>query len=221
MIAEKKIVTSLDFPEFISEYKKNIQPLFKNEPWFSLESENLVLEKMKHFFQSEKSPFERTNLSGHFTASSLIFNPKTKKIILTHHRKLDKWFQLGGHCDGVENLLIPAMQEAREESGLKNISFSSLSMSNNIPLPIDFDIHVIPARKNEPEHLHLDVRFLLETNEETLSISHESLALKWFSTKEAREITTEENLLRLLDKFEFLNSRHKNAQFTMKLEELA
>ena len=209
MPTERTFPKSLDLPEFILEYKKKIQPLFKDKPWFSLESDNLVLEKMKHFFLSEKSPFERTNLSGHFTASSLIFNPKTEKIILTHHRKLNKWFQLGGHCDGVENLLIPAMQEAREESGLKNISFSSLSQSKDIPLPIDFDIHVIPARLNEPEHLHLDVRFLLETNEETLNISHESLALKWFSIKEARQVSAEESLLRLLDKFEFLNSPQK------------
>lgn len=215
---QKKTATSLDLLEFISEYQKKIQPLFKKKPWFSLESENLVLEKMKHFFLTEKNPFERKNLSGHFTASSLIFNPKTEKIILTHHRKLDKWLQLGGHCDGIEDLLIPAMQEAKEESGLKNIRFSPLSKFKEIPLPIDFDIHVIPARQNEPEHLHLDVRFLLETNEENLNISHESLALKWFSTKEVRQLSTEENLLRLLDKFEFLNSLQKKST-PMQLQE--
>lgn len=207
---EKTFGHSLNLPEFISEYKKHIQPLFQNESWFSLESENTILERMNDFFLSEKNTFARTNLKGHFTASSLIFNPKMEKIVLTHHRKLDKWMQLGGHCDGVENLLLPAMQEAKEESGLKNLNFSSLSMHGNIPLPMDFDIHVIPARGEEPQHLHLDVRFLIETNEEMLTISDESIALKWFSLEEAREISTEDNLLRFLNKFELLNSLKKN-----------
>lgn len=35
-----------------------------------------------------------------------------------HHKKLDKWLQLGDHCDGDSNILNVAVKEAIKESGI-------------------------------------------------------------------------------------------------------
>lgn len=194
-------------PQLIREYKQNLQPRFKEFSWFSPVQESTILFQLESFFMREMKPFHRSSLKGHFTASCLLINPETGKMVLTHHRKLGLWLQLGGHCDGLQNLAEVAMKEAEEESGLKKLSFSPLSKIKNHFIPLDFDIHEIPANKNDPEHLHLDVRFLIETSETELKISDESLDLKWFTPDEALEITDEESLHRLILKYKvILNS---------------
>ena len=61
-------------------------------------------------------------------------------VLLMHHTKLDKWFQLGGHCDGDPDVINVAIKEASEESGIKNIKPLSLEI-------FDIDIHLIPPHK--------------------------------------------------------------------------
>ena len=39
---------------------------------------------------------------------------------MTHHKKIGKWLQLGGHSDGEEDLLKVSQREAKEESGINN-----------------------------------------------------------------------------------------------------
>ena len=48
-----------------------------------------------------------------------IFVVHDAKILLIHHRKLDKWLPLGGHIELDEDPEIAAKREAREESGLE------------------------------------------------------------------------------------------------------
>lgn len=200
----KRANSYLTLPELATQYKEQLMPSFHSESWFSEERELKTLNEMKAFFHQETNPFERSCLKGHFTASCLLVNPKTKQFVLTHHRKLGLWLQLGGHADGMENLAEVALKEAEEESGLKKLSFSRSLMSEGNPLPVDFDIHVIPASKKDPEHLHLDVRFIVEAEDCALKISDESLDLKWFTAEEAGEVSDEESLLRLIKKYEFL-----------------
>jgi 8-oxo-dGTP pyrophosphatase MutT (NUDIX family) len=47
-----------------------------------------------------------------------IFVVHDKKILLIHHRKLDKWLPLGGHIELDEDPEQAALREAKEESGL-------------------------------------------------------------------------------------------------------
>jgi 8-oxo-dGTP pyrophosphatase MutT (NUDIX family) len=46
-----------------------------------------------------------------------IFVVHNGKILLIHHRKLDKWLPLGGHIELDEDPEIAALREAREECG--------------------------------------------------------------------------------------------------------
>lgn len=78
-------------------------------------------------------------------------------VLLTHHRKLGAWFQLGGHADGESDVSKVALQEALEESGLQDLEL----VGEHI---FDIDIHLIPARKGDPDHYHFDVRFLVRAS---------------------------------------------------------
>lgn len=139
--------------------------------------------------------YSRLRTSGHFTGSAWIVNKKRTHTLLTLHRKLNKWLQLGGHADENENLLDVAMTEAREESGLYTLRFVDKSI-------FDIDRHVIPSRGNEPRHFHYDVRFLLEAEiDEPLSISSESKDLAWVSYEVVEELVMgNTSIMRMLEK---------------------
>lgn len=146
------------------------------------------------FIEQFEDCFERTQASGHITASALIVNKQRTHTLLTHHHKLEKWLQLGGHSDGDPDPLNVAMREAEEESGLKEVK----PVSNSI---FDVDVHAIPARKNEPEHFHYDIRFLFEADDsQPLIISAESKDLAWIPLNEIEKYTTEESMLRMIRK---------------------
>lgn len=134
----------------------------------------------------------RTCLEGHLTASCLLLNHAGTHALLTHHRKLMKWLQLGGHCDGDANLAHAALCEATEESGIDGIVID--------PLPVDLDIHTIPARPREPEHLHLDARFIARAPEGARAvISAESIELAWVSPADLKQLETDDSVTRLFE----------------------
>jgi len=128
--------------------------------------------------------FERSHAAGHITGSGWLLNPMGDKALLTLHRKLKLWVQPGGHADGDPDVLRVALREAGEESGIGGIA----ALSRHI---YDVDIHVIPARlaTGEPEHLHYDIRYLLQAPSENYAISDESDALGWFTMNELHNLT--------------------------------
>lgn len=122
---------------------------------------------------NEADCFKRTLKTGHITGSSWIVNKSRDKALLTHHKKLNRWLQLGGHADGEEKILNVSAKEAKEESGLSTL----VTLSHMI---FDIDIHLIPANAKEDSHHHYDIRYLFEADDkEPLIINHESRKLKW------------------------------------------
>lgn len=157
--------------------------------------EEVFKKEMLSFIANHPDCFERTLAIGHITASCWLLNHDMSKALLTHHTKLDKWFQLGGHCDGDSDVLAVALKEASEESGIENIQ----PVMNGI---FDIDIHLIPDTPKEKAHFHYDVRFLLQaTKDEPLKISHESKSLKWVG-KHINELPTQSrSVVRLFNKW--------------------
>ena len=133
----------------------------------------------------------RTCLEGHLTASALVLDAAGERALLLHHRKLGKWLQMGGHCDGDANLPGVALRESEEESGIEGLRV--------LPRIVDLDIHEIPARPGEPAHLHLDTRYFVLAPEGAEPVrNHESNALRWFGLEEALDEVEDVSLRRLL-----------------------
>ncbi len=136
----------------------------------------------------------RTCIPGHLTGSAWIVSADRSRTLLTHHHKLDKWLQLGGHADGDGDLLAVALREAREESGLKNLR----AVSGDL---FDVDRHWIPPRKADPGHYHYDLRFLIEADpNEPLVISTESKDLAWVAVADVPRLNPEESMARMVRK---------------------
>lgn len=153
-----------------------------------------MYETLMRFVETERDCFERSLRIGHVTGSAWIVNPAHNRVLLTHHRKLDRWLQLGGHADGDPDILAVALREAREESGLPDVR----PMSEAI---FDVDVHPIPARGAEPRHLHYDVRFLLQADDTApLVISSESKNLAWVELGEIGRYSSDASITRMAAK---------------------
>lgn len=139
--------------------------------------------------------FERTHRAGHFTGSAWLVSADGERVLLTHHRKLGRWLQLGGHADGDVDLANVTLREAEEESGLTDLVVE--------PDIFDLDRHRIPARGDEPEHWHYDVRYVVRaTGSERFAISEESLALAWKSILDiANDASADDSLRRMAGKW--------------------
>lgn len=136
----------------------------------------------------------RSCAPGHITASAWILSPDGRSALLTHHKKLGRWLQLGGHVDGEAQLENAALREAQEESGMRDFDF--VTWGGHGLEPLDLDVHPIPAHRDEPAHEHWDVRFLLRARPgQSLVVSAESNRLQWFPLEALP--TTEESVLRL------------------------
>jgi 8-oxo-dGTP pyrophosphatase MutT (NUDIX family) len=144
---------------------------------------------------SHPRAFFRDHLPGHMTASSWIVDLTGKFVLLTHHTKLNRWLQPGGHADGDQDLLAVARKEAVEETGLTSLKLLSSQI-------YDIDIHVIPARKEFPEHFHYDIRFLfLADRAERPIISSESHDLAWIPLMDIAEKSQNNiSMIRMADK---------------------
>jgi 8-oxo-dGTP pyrophosphatase MutT (NUDIX family) len=119
-----------------------------------------------------EDPFRRERLGGHFTASCWLVDRAGERVLLTHHRKLGLWLQLGGHADGERDLRVAALKEAGEESGLPGLRLE--------PGLFDLDRHRIPEHKGVPAHWHYDVRYVVRAGvDEAYVVSDESHDLAW------------------------------------------
>ncbi len=144
------------------------------EPEF--EEEKQAKKLMLDFLKTNSNYFERSLQLGHFTGSAWIINYDNSQFLLTHHKKLNTWLQLGGHADGDSDIIAVAMKEAYEESGLTSLELASSEI-------FDIGVHEIPEYKGVPSHYHYDVRFLLKVtnSSDKIHISDESNDLKWFT----------------------------------------
>ncbi len=142
-----------------------------------------------------RAPTTRKDFPEHFTGSAVVVDATGEQVCLLLHAKLQRWLQPGGHCepqDGAD-LAATALREAREETGLL-VALASGAL-------LDVDAHVIPARKDEPEHTHLDCRFLVRVvGGELAHDPAEAHGAKWLGWDEALAHADEPAMRRMLEK---------------------
>jgi len=157
--------------------------------------QDLCKDEMLAFIHAHPDCFERSLTIGHITASAWLLSKDASKALLMHHTKLNKWLQLGGHCDGESDVLAVAIKEAQEESGVMNI----VPVHTEI---FDIDIHLIPENNREKAHYHYDVRFLLQViGDEQVIQNSEAKELRWIGKNVKALPTQEESVVRMLDKW--------------------
>ncbi len=156
--------------------------------------EAAILAEFFPFIAAYPDCLSRSCLEGHLTASAWVVDAERTRVLLTHHRKLNLWIQLGGHADGEADLLAAALREVREESGLTRVRAVSAEV-------FDVDRHRIPARKTEPEHWHFDVRFLIEADPaEPVVVSDESHDVAWVPLADVTRLNAEDSVARMVRK---------------------
>src|SRR5689334_24905603 len=138
-----------------------------------------------------------------------IFVVRDSKVLLIHHRKLDKWLPLGGHIELDEDPEIAALREAREESGLEVELLGERPPTTEpgtraLIAPRFLDIHRIT---DTHEHIgmiywarpksgsttlaaeeHHDIRWCSVADLETLQPAM-SNAVKWYCRKAIEEVS--------------------------------
>ncbi len=150
---------------------------------------------MLALLESGVDPFSRGHfVPGHFTASCYVVDDDGR-LLLHHHKRLDRWLQMGGHVEGDETPELAALREGREESGLHDL----VQLTDGI---FDLDIHPIPAAKGEPDHAHFDIRYLARTAIPAAAAADvmESNALAWVTLDRAAELMPGPESARVLGK---------------------
>ena len=147
------------------------------------------------FIQRNEYCFERSLAIGHVTASAWLLSQDGSQALMMHHKKLDKWVQLGGHCDGNPDVLAVAVKEAQEESGITAIAPVSQAI-------FDLAIFLVPENAHAPAHAHYDICFLLQvTGDEEVAKNSESKELRWISKKAKKLPTDEPSVMHLFKKW--------------------
>ncbi|MFB8178100.1 NUDIX hydrolase [Streptomyces sp. NPDC055966] len=118
--------------------------------------------------------------AGHITASALVIDPERGRVLLTLHKKLRMWLQMGGHCEPEDtSLRAAALREATEESGI-----AGLTLLPGGPVRLD--------RHHTPCAWHLDVQYAAVAPDGAVeAISDESLDLRWFAYDEVADVADE------------------------------
>lgn len=126
--------------------------------------------------------YTRKNFDGHITASVFVISSDKSKVLLVHHKILNRWLQPGGHIEEQRDktIYLAALRECLEETGIESKNLQSV---NETSIPFDIDSHRIPAnaKKQEAAHYHHDFRYLfVYKGEAEISIAEdESNAFTW------------------------------------------
>lgn len=157
------------------------------------EQETMDQKAILAFIKDNKDHLYRTNLVAHMTSSAIVVNKDFDKVLFAYHNIYQSWSWLGGHLDGDKDLLGVAIKEAKEETGIKNVYACQKDI-----FMVDV-IHVNNHIKHNtyvPDHLHLNVTFLLIADEtEPLTVKKdENQDVRWFSIEEVLNFVREERM---------------------------
>lgn len=154
------------------------------------EQEEVDRKIMLKYINDFDDTLTRQNEYGHFTSSAFVINKERTKILMIYHKIYNSWAWTGGHSDGDNDLLYVAMKEAKEETGIKNVT----PILENI-----YSLELINVNGHEKRgkyvgsHVHLNVTYLLEADEnECIHIKEdENSGVKWVNINEVLDASSE------------------------------
>ena len=149
--------------------------------------------KDKQFFidcENIEQILTRENERCHLTSSGFVVKKDKTKILCSYHNIYKSWTWVGGHADGDDDMLYVAMKEAKEETSIK-----SVKPLLNIPISLE-SVPVlghIKRGKYVPAHIHLNVTYLLEADENELieTKPDENSGVEWLTFDELLNKATE------------------------------
>ena len=149
--------------------------------------------KDKQFFidcENIEQILTRENERCHLTSTGFVVNKDKTKILCSYHNIYKSWTWVGGHADGDDDMLYVAMKEAKEETSIK-----SVKPLLNIPISLE-SVPVlghIKRGKYVPAHIHLNVTYLLEADENELieTKPDENSGVEWLTFDELLNKATE------------------------------
>ena len=169
-------------------------------PYDSAEKESL--KATREFIKNSKEFWQRKNIIGHITVSTWVVASDFKHILLAHHRKFDKWLQVGGHiesCD--ENIVSAAKRELFEETGIREYTI----LSDGI---YDVDVHLIPTNGDETAHNHYDIRLaIIAPININLIQNSEIKDIKWIPVNDVKKFDINNSTVRMVKKTSSLSDR--------------
>ena len=161
---------------------------------------------MLKFIKDNDDVLTRNNKIAHFTTSAWIFNKDKTKVLMIHHNIYNSWAWIGGHADGDDDLRHVVLKEIEEETGLTNVKF----LSDDI-----YSLHIVTVDnhmkrgKYVGSHLHMDVEFVLEADEEdSVRIKEdENSGVKWINIEDIEKVVAEEKMIPI---YKLLTEKVKN-----------
>jgi len=171
--------------------------LERQEPHFMEEA--AYVQRAIAFVREHEDCFYRELWPAHVTGSVWVVNPARDQALMLHHRKLDQWFQPGGHADGDADILRVSLRETSEETGLDPSHIRLVSGDL-----FDVDIHDIPAGScgpGSPRHEHIDCRFLVEMDDDIeIPGSDESHQVIWVPLWQVARYNNNRSTHRMVEK---------------------
>jgi 8-oxo-dGTP pyrophosphatase MutT (NUDIX family) len=130
---------------------------------------------------------EVTEDTRHFTASMVVIDPQTARILMVLHKATGQWLFPGGHIDLDEAPHEAAIREVREETGITPdlVATAQIRRGPSTAHPIPFDVQEFPApvkpHKGEPAHHHIDFLYVgySDSRVELLPQEDEVDAVRW------------------------------------------
>ncbi|MGB5427989.1 MAG: NUDIX hydrolase [Gammaproteobacteria bacterium] len=158
------------------------------------------------FVKAHADCFHRDHWPVHVTGSAWVVSPDRSRILMMHHRKLNQWFQPGGHADGDADILRVALRETAEETGLEARHVRLLHME-----VFDVDVHSIAASEHDPQHEHIDIRFLVEIDD-SLPVpgNDESHQVLWVRLNDVSVFNNNRSTWRMTEKVRRLRRQFAN-----------
>ncbi|MEJ2141997.1 MAG: NUDIX hydrolase [Gammaproteobacteria bacterium] len=155
-----------------------------------------------NYIEQHEDCFYRELWPAHVTGSAWVVSPDRERVLLMHHKKHDQWFQPGGHADGDADIVRVALRETSEETGLDSTQVKLLNLN-----VFDVDIHTIPAIGSDPQHEHIDVRFLVEIDD-SLPVpgNDESHDVLWVQLNDVPRFNNNRSTYRMVSKTRHLRN---------------